>query len=138
PQFKFAKTEIGPIASETELPSGFSPGQPARSTLVSDAVDAALLGWREAGHAKVEVAADDVVADHRQSTLSATVRMAPGPALRFGAVTIQGEERMREQRIIKMAGLRYGEKFSQSELDRAAQRLRRSGVFRSVTLTEAD
>lgn len=138
PQFKFATTKIGPVAPGTELPTEFSPGEPARSTAVSDAVDASLLGWREMGHAKVEVASEDVVADHRQSTLSTDIRMAPGPALRFGTVTVEGEQRMREQRIIKIAGLRYGERFSQSELDRAAQRLRRSGVFRSVTLTEAD
>ncbi|MDQ2065137.1 autotransporter assembly complex family protein [Xinfangfangia sp. CPCC 101601] len=138
PQFKFARTEIGPLAPRTELPSGFTPGEPAESTLVTQSVDAATAAWREAGHAKVAVSGQNVVADHNQNTLSAQVQMDPGPALRFGTVTVEGEERMRTQRILKIAGLRYGEKFSQSELDRAAQRLKRSGVFRSVTLTEAE
>lgn len=138
PRFGFGTTRIAPLAPGTDLPEGFAPSQPARSTLVTGAVDAATLAWREAGHAKVAIAAEDVVADHARSTLSADIRLAPGPALRFGAVTVEGEERMRERRIVKIAGLKYGERFSQTELDRAAQRLRRTGIFRSVTLTEAE
>ncbi|NGM46973.1 outer membrane protein assembly factor [Rhodobacter sp. SGA-6-6] len=138
PQFAFGTTRIAPLAPETDLPEGFAPREPARSTLVTEAADAATLAWREAGHAKVAIAAENVVADHARNTLSADIRLAPGPALRFGPVTVEGEERMRERRIVKIAGLKYGERFSQTELDRAAQRLRRTGIFRSVTLTEAE
>ena len=45
---------------------------------------------------------------------------------------------MRLERIIAIAGLPEGQVFSPAELDRAADRLRRSGVFQSVALTEAD
>jgi translocation and assembly module TamA len=138
PRFAFGRTALDPLAPDTDLPEGFAPGQPARSTVVGEAVDTATLAWREVGHAKVAIASEDIVANHADATLSADIRLNPGPALRFGAVTVTGQERMREQRILKIAGLRYGEQFSQTELDRAAQRLRRSGVFRSVTLTEAD
>ena len=45
---------------------------------------------------------------------------------------------MRERRIVKIAGLPEGEVFSPEELDRAANRLRRTGVFKSVTLAEGE
>jgi len=138
PRFAFGRTALGPLAPETRLPEAFAPGQPARSTVVGEAVDTATLAWREVGHAKVAIASEDVVADHARTTLSADIRLDPGPVLRFGPVTVTGQDRMRERRILKIAGLRYGETFSQTELDRAAQRLRRTGVFRSVTLTEGD
>ncbi len=138
PVFAFSRATIAPLAPDTRLPQGFAPGQPAHSTMVTEAVDTATLAWREAGHAKVAPSAEDLIADHDRATLAAEIRLDPGPALRFGQLAVTGAEKMRENRIIKIAGLRYGEPFSQSELDRAAQRLRRTGVFRSVTLTEAE
>ncbi|MFZ1467563.1 MAG: autotransporter assembly complex family protein [Paracoccaceae bacterium] len=138
PTFAFSRATIAPVAPDTDLPSEFATGQTARSTVITQAEDAAILAWREDGHAKAVVAAEDLVANHPDATLSADIRVAPGPALRFGALTVTGAERMRVNRIIKIAGLRYGERFSQSELDRASQRLKRAGVFSSVTLTEAD
>jgi translocation and assembly module TamA len=68
--------------------------------------------------------------------LSADVTLTPGPRLRFGRLVITGQERMREARIRAIAGLPEGEVFSPEELDRATNRLRRTGVFKSVTLVE--
>lgn len=138
PRFAFSQTDIAPLTRETELPLEFRLGQPARAGVVEDAVDAAILGWREDGHAKASVTKDDLVADHRNATLAADILLDPGPALRFGTVTVTGADRMRVKQIIRIAGLKRGEEFSQTELDRAANRLRRSGVFASVTLSEGD
>ena len=137
PPFAFSRAAIAPLPPGTRLPEGFRPGKPARSTAITEALDAATLAWREVGHAKVATAGEDIVADHPNATLAAEIRLSPGPKLRFGPVTVEGAERMEVRRIIKIAGLREGESFSQSELDRAAARLKRTGVFRSVTLTEA-
>lgn len=136
PRFAFSSTRIAPLARGTELPEEFAPGEPARAGVVEEAVGEAVLRWREAGHAKVAPGRQDLLANHASATLSADVALIPGPALRFGPVTVQGAERMEVRRILKIAGLRYGERFSQTELDRAANRLRRSGVFSSVTLAE--
>lgn len=138
PPFVFSRTSITPLAPDTRLPESFRPGKPARSTVVGEAVDTAILAWREVGHAKVAPTSQDVVADHAAATLSADIGLNPGPKLQFGAVTVEGADRMRVRRILKIAGLKEGEVFSQSELDRAANRLKRTGVFRSVTLTEAE
>ena len=43
---------------------------------------------------------------------------------------------MREDRVRKIAGLPVGARFDPKEAARAAERLRRTGVFSSVALTE--
>lgn len=138
PAFTFSTARVAPLTRETELPEGFAPGKPAESGLVREAVQAGVDGWRDEGHAKADVAAQKVVADHRNTTLSAEVALDPGPRLRFGTLTVEGEDRMRERRIIKIAGLPEGVQFDPEELQRAADRLRRSGVFKSATLSEAE
>lgn len=138
PAFRFAEARVAPLAAGTELPKGFAIGQPALSGMVREAAAAGISGWRDKGHAKAEVAGQEVVANHPQATLSARIALEPGPRLRFGPLAVEGEARMREARIVKIAGLPEGEVFSPQELERAANRLRRTGVFKSVTLAEGD
>jgi translocation and assembly module TamA len=136
PRFAFGRVGIGPLAARTELPEGFSRGATAEVGVITDAVDVSILAWREAGHAKAEVAGEEVVADHASAVLDVGVGLDPGPKLRFGALAITGAERMRERRIRKIAGLPEGETFSETELRRAETRLRRTGIFSSVALVE--
>lgn len=136
PVFEFSQTRVAPRAPGTVLPEGFAVGETAASGLISAAVDAVRTGWQDAGHPKVRVATQDIVANHRTSTLAVDVEMAPGPKLRFGPLTIKGEERMREDRIRAIAGLPEGEVWSPKEMRKAQERLRRSGVFSSVTFTQ--
>ncbi|NUB45396.1 outer membrane protein assembly factor [Fertoebacter nigrum] len=136
PPFAFSRANITPLAPETELPDGFAVGERARSGIIRESVTVAVDGWRGIGHAKTATSGQNIVADHAQNTLAADVTLNPGPRLRFGPLTITGEERMRERRIRKIAGLPEGEVYSPEELDRAAGRLRRTGVFSSVAMTE--
>lgn len=138
PAFRFSEARIGPLAPGTEIPGGFAVGQPALSGEVREAAVAGIDGWRAVGHAKAGVAGQEVVADHGRAALAARIVLEPGPRLRFGPLGVVGAERMREGRVIKIAGLPEGEVYSPEEIDRAAERLRRTGVFRSVTLTEGD
>ena len=136
PGFQFDRTHIEPLVPGTALPKGFSVGNPAESGLIGEAVDASLLAWRNVGHAKARVSDELVVADHATALLDVDLRLSPGPKLRFGALTVEGEVRMREGRVRKIAGLPEGETFSETELRRAESRLRRTGIFSSVTLAE--
>jgi translocation and assembly module TamA len=138
PLFRFSTAAIAPLARRTVLPPGFRTGQPAESGLVAGALDTSIRAWRDAGHAKAALAGEDVAADHANATLAASLRLNPGPKLRFGPLAIEGQRRMRERRIRKIAGLPEGEVFSERELERAATRLKRTGIFSSVTLTEDD
>lgn len=136
PAFKFSKASIGPLAADTNLPEGFRIGGTAESDLISGAATAAVDGWRNAGHAMADVTDQDLTADHKANTLAATLAVTAGPRLRFGELRVSGQERMRLARIIKIAGLPTGEQYSPKELEDAAERLRRTGVFSSVALVE--
>lgn len=136
PAFRFDQTRISPLAPGTDLPPGFAPGKPAESGVVIEAAQAAVEGWRARGHAKAEPGRQDLVADHANATLSAAIEMIPGPVLRFGPLTVRGNERLRTERAHAIAGLPEGKRFDPVELRRVAERLRRSGVFSSVTVSE--
>ena len=138
PAFTFSRAEIAPLAPKTLLPKDFAKGSVAASGTIRGAVAVGVEAWRDAGHAKAATIAQDLTADHGDSTLSASVNLNPGPKLRFGKLAITGQDRMRERRIHKIAGLQEGDVFSPLQLSRATERLRRTGIFRSVVLTEND
>ncbi|PTE23757.1 hypothetical protein C5F48_00435 [Cereibacter changlensis JA139] len=136
PAFVFGAARIAPLAPGTELPEGFAAGRPAESGLIRSAVSAAVNGWRGVGFAKVATSSENIVADHARRVLNADIGLNPGPRLRFGRLAIKGIDRMSERRTRKIAGLPEGETYDPEELERSAERLRRTGVFRSVTLEE--
>lgn len=138
PLFLFSRARVAPLAPSTVLPEDFRPQQPARSRMIQTAVDAGAEGWRDQGHAKVEVESQRIVADHAENTIDADIALSPGPKLTFGRLILQGESRVRPDRIRKIVGLPEGEVFSPDALEKAAARLRRTGVFRSVALREAE
>ena len=138
PAFVLSTPQIAPLAAGQSLPSGFAAGKGAGAGVVMAAVQAGIDGWRGQGHAKAAVAEQSLTADHASATLSVAVRLNPGPVLRFGDLSINGATHIRPNRVRKIAGLPTGHRFNPAEEARAAQRLRRSGVFSSVTLSEDD
>lgn len=138
PRFDFGTASVAPLAPGTELPEGFAPGAPAFSGLIRDAGRAGVAAWREAGHAKVILSQESIVADNTANRLNVDLDLDPGPRLRFGDLVISGNNRVRAERIRAIAGLPVGEVYSPEELDDAAERLRRTGAFRAVTLTDAE
>ncbi|TCP42269.1 autotransporter assembly complex protein TamA [Rhodovulum marinum] len=138
PVFAFSQARVAPLAADTTLPAGFAPGSPAYSTLIRDAAQAGVSGWRAAGHAKARVAGQHITADHRTATLAARLDLAPGPPVTFGDLVIQGPSAVRPDRLRAIAGLPTGEPFDPEALERSAERLRRTGAFRSVSLSEAE
>ena len=138
PVFAFSAASVAPLAPRTEMPEGFTVGKVAESGVIKGAVAAAVDGWRGQGNAKAAVSTQDLQADHGTARLSARIGITPGPVLRFGRLVVQGNVRMREDRVRKIAGLPVGKWFDPAEEARAAERLRRTGVFSSVSLTEDD
>ncbi|MGC9417891.1 MAG: autotransporter assembly complex protein TamA, partial [Rhodovulum sp.] len=138
PVFGFSQARVAPLAPDTSLPAGFAPGSPARSTLIRDAAQAGVAGWRSAGHAKARVAGQGITADHKTATLSARLDLVPGPPVTFGDLVISRPSAVRPERLRAIAGLPTGARFDIEALERSAERLRRTGAFRSVSLTEAE
>lgn len=139
PPYIFASATAAPLAPGTDLPAGYVAGAPARTSAIRSAAQAAVTGWRRIGHAKADVTEQRIVADHRATSVSSDLRLTPGPLLRYGDIVVRGAEGVGEARIVRMTGLRRADPvFDPDELQQAATRLRRSGAFRSVAVTEAD
>lgn len=141
PSFTFNRARVAPLAPGTQLPEGFATGQTARGQLIGDATRTSITAWRDAGHAKAEVDTQTVIADHVTQSLDAEITLDPGPRLRFGTLRIEQDERpsrVREARIREIAGLPTGRVYSPGERERAANRLRRTGAFRSVVMRDAE
>lgn len=138
PQFRFDRTTIAPIAPGTELPEGFAAGQTASLGVLKQTVSAGVDGWRAQGHAKAALADQELTARHQDRTVSAALRLAPGPRLRFGPLRVEGDSAVRTERILEIAALPEGEVFSPEELELSTERLRRTGAFSAAALIEAD
>ena len=138
PEYRFSRAEVAPIPGNFSPPDGFSSGQPAHVGAIEDAAGQAIDAWRAVGNAKAEMGGQQITADHAAGTLAARIDIAPGPKLRFGNLLIRGETDVRHNRIRRIAGLPTGDRFDPEDLDRSARRLRDTGTFRSVSLTEAD
>ncbi len=138
PRFHYSRAAIAPLAPDTDLPRNYRKGEIARTGEMKAAATAGVDGWRGIGHAKAAVAETDIIADHATSLVDSRILLAPGPELRFGKLTIRGEERMDPRRLRKIAGFPEGERFDPEKLEDVRKRLRRSGVFSAITLTEAD
>ncbi|MCU4652245.1 BamA/TamA family outer membrane protein [Roseibacterium sp. SDUM158016] len=136
PRYSFGAAEIGPLASGTELPEEFRPGGDASTPVLRDTARAAIEGWRERGHATAEIADQSITARHPGATLDASIQVAPGPVVTFGQLVPQGQERMRTERILEIAGLPQGVVYSPAIMDRVTERLRDTGVFSAVALQE--
>lgn len=138
PAFVFGQAQLGPLVRGTELSDDFASGRPARSTVIRAATTDAVDGWRDIGHAKAQPDDQQITARHPPGALDVAVNIAPGPRLRFGQLRPDGQQRTRAERIVAIAGLPTGEVFSPRDVQRAAERLRRTGTFASVSLREAD
>lgn len=137
-RFVFGRTEIAPVHRKTELPEGFRSGETAKISAAQAATRTVVNGWRDAGHAKAEASGQKIVARHGEGELDVDITVAPGPKLRFGALTIEGESAVRRERILEIAALPTGDVYSPKEIEDAAERLRRTGSFRAVALIEGD
>lgn len=137
PRFTFAAARMKPYAPGTKLPSDYRDTLPAKSTAIVAAAEAGMDGWRNIGHAKADVVDQSITADHRAHLVTSEIFLEPGPRVRFGKLNVTGYERMRIERIRKIAGFPEGEVYSPKELETVAKRLRRTGVFSSVALTES-
>jgi translocation and assembly module TamA len=137
-RFTFGRAEIAPLANGRDRPEAFRRGAPALATVVRDAASGAIDGWRREGHAKADLAGQEIAARHPEAELDVTVRVDPGPRLSFGDVLVTSQSAVKAPRIRQIAGIPRGETFDPRAVEDAAERLRATGTFRSVQITEAE
>lgn len=137
-RFTFSRAQIAPVAPNSEIPSEYRQGETASTSVIRRAASAGIDGWRNAGHPKADVTGQDIVADHADHSVDSRVQLTPGPRLTFGQLTIRGQERMDPRRLRKIAGFPEGQVYDPEKLENVRKRLRRTGVFSAITLTEAE
>ena len=146
PRFRFGQAEVAPRAPGAEadpIVPGFARGETARASVVGNAANAGVREWRREGHATATVDGQTVIADHPARELDVSVRLAPGPQLRFGRLTIDNRAnpqggQVSRRRIEQIMGFPQGEVFSPDALRVAVDRVRRTGVWRTVTVQQAE
>ncbi|MEM1362763.1 MAG: autotransporter assembly complex family protein [Pseudomonadota bacterium] len=141
PLFEFGDTNVDPRApgaTENPIVEGFARGEPALAPLVGSAANAGVSEWREEGHAKARVEDEVIIADHRVSELDVDITLEPGRKLTFGQVSITPGSEVSDRRLRQIMGFPTGEVYSPEALRTVGVRLRRSGVFSTVSLAEAE
>lgn len=138
PKFQFGRAHIAPVTQDTEIPEGFADGKTASLGVLTRTVAAGVSGWRAQGHAKAVLTKQELTADHTALRIHADLTLDPGPRLRFGPLLVEGASDVRRERIIDIAGLPEGEVFSPDEIRLSTERLRRTGAFGAVALSEAE
>ncbi|MEL7026655.1 MAG: autotransporter assembly complex family protein [Pseudomonadota bacterium] len=138
PRFRFAQAEVGPLAPGTELPDDFRPGAVARTGTLVETAGAAVDAWEAVGFPKADVAGQNLAVRHQDAEMDAAIFVEPGPRLRFGTLRIEGNDKVKTSAVRRVIGWPEGAFVTPELQDRAAQRLRRSGAFRSVVLRESD
>lgn len=136
--FEFGTAQVGPLAPGTTKPEEFETGQSALATVVRGAARKAVNDWRSAGYAKAQVIDQSITAEHANSRLNVTIAIDPGPKLTFGDVTVTGESKTKPARVRQIAGIPRGEVYDPDAVKKGADRLRRTGTFKSVQVTEAE
>jgi len=117
---------------------GFFTGAPAQATTVKKAGRLAVDAWRQQGYAKATISGQTVTANHDTGELDVTLTVEPGERAAYGPVTVEGTKRMRPSFVARQTGLIEGREYDPDDLKRAEKRLQRLGVFRSISLKEAE
>ncbi|SIS59666.1 autotransporter secretion outer membrane protein TamA [Roseivivax lentus] len=138
PRFTFRETTIAPVHKDTELPEGFAPGEVAKTAVVRDAVSATIEGWRQEGYAKARTASESATAFHDAAELAIRIGIDQGPRVRFGEMILGSQSAVRPAALRRIAGFPEGQRFDPDDVTTVTGRLRATGAFSSVTLSEAE
>lgn len=113
---------------------GLKPGGPARAQPVIDA-NARIVRWyRDAGYPFPRVVERRPVVFHATRTMDVTYVVDPGPAARFGDLTITGLDTVKERFVRERVAWQPGDPYTPTLVDRTRERLYRSGLFASVRI----
>ncbi|MEZ2222947.1 autotransporter assembly complex family protein [Rhizobium sp. RCC_161_2] len=139
PLFKLGKVNLlGDAADRNVAQYGLVPGGDAGSLTIIKAGDKIVADLKNEGHPLAKLERRDVVADHATRTVEVTLKVDSGPIAPFGNVGVTGQKSVDPDFIKRYARINEGKPYSPDELKKASDRLRKLGVFSSVTIREAE
>ncbi len=116
---------------------GLPPDSPAEAARVLDAVDRAREAFRNHGYPFAAIDATRHVPDHAQRRLETDVRIAPGPFIRMGDIRAKGDYAVTRRYLEALRTWKPGDVWNQDAVENFRERLRQSGLFRSIDLAPA-
>jgi translocation and assembly module TamA len=133
-------TVLGPDRKPLVLPSGafplpLLPGAAARTQPVVATENALLAAFANNGHPFAKIEKRDVVVDQAAHTMAVTFRIAPGPATRFGAVTISGLKNLNPAYVDRRLRWQQGQVYDAAKVEETRRALIESGLFSTVRIT---
>jgi translocation and assembly module TamA len=109
-------------------------GQPFATSLVLAEEEQLLRWFEDRGHPFPVVAQRRVVVDHDAGEVSVAWRIQPGPRLRFGALSIEGLDRVRASAVRERVTWKEGARYRRSDMEEYERLLLRSGLFSTTHL----
>lgn len=114
------------------------PGGPAGSLGILKAGDRIVNDLKKQARPFAKLTTREVVADHKTDRVDVTLGANGGPTANTGEVTVSGEKTVDAEFIARYSRLDQRRPYSPDDLKKAAERLRKLGVFSSVTIHEAE
>jgi translocation and assembly module TamA len=139
PQFHLRRITIdGQIEPNAVAQLGLHSGQPARAAEVLAARDRLLAALQEDGHALARVDLPDATADLALHVLDVTFKVAQGPRLTIGPITITGLQDVSENFVRRRLLIHTGQLYQPSKIEAARLDLASLGIFSGVAVRAAD
>ncbi len=117
---------------------GLERDAPAIAQTVLDAEEALVRAARREGHAFARAAPREVVVDHDHRTMDVTLRIEPGPVVRYGPIRFEGADGIAERYLLRLVPAREDSRFDPEDLERGRAALTASGLFTVVRVILPD
>ncbi len=112
-------------------------GSPAEAGAVTSAVDRVRDAFQEKGHPFAELASARYTLDHGARRLEADVRIKPGAFVRMGEVRAEGDVSVTQYWLDIQRPWKPGAPWNQKDIEAYRDKLRQSGLFRSIEIAPA-
>lgn len=116
---------------------GLGAGADAGSLAIIKAGELVVNELKKEGRPLAKLTGRDVIADHKTNTVDVTISAEGGPIAPIGETRVTGTETVDEDFVRTYSLLNNGRPYSPEALTKASERLRKLGVFSSVTIREA-
>jgi len=114
------------------------PGRDAGSLVIIKAARQIVDDLKTEGRPLAHLTEQQVVADHKSQTVDVVLGAESGPVAPIGPVTISGEKAVDPDFIRRYSRLNEGKPYTPDDIRKASERLRKLGVFSSVTIKESE
>lgn len=139
PLFTLAKLTLTDDAQTLDPASyDLARGKPAGSLAIIKTANRMLDELKAQGKPLAKISKREVVADHESHTVDVTIGILSGPVAPLGAVDVSGTKAVDAGFVQKYSRLNAGQPYKPEDLRKASDRLRKLGVFSSVTVDQAD